>query len=433
MMAHSYTVNELCEIVDGVFKELFVEEVWVTGAISGLNRSASGHVYFNLTEPSDLPGKAASAVLPVVLFESARQRVNRLLKRGGQIRMRDGIEIRIKGRLAYYPAQSRVQLVMSLIDPAYTIGQLEIARDALLAKLAAEGLLHANKSHDLPPLPKRVALVTSANSAAHADFSHELTTSPYHFDVEVFDARVQGTEAISELSAAIEAAGKAGRYDVVVLIRGGGSRTDLAAFDSEAVARAIAQCPVPVIVGVGHEIDRSVADEVAAVSAKTPTAAAAVLTNTLVKLDHFLRGAAERLANLTRANLSGARADTATHAVQLQTATARLLTQHENRLMRLGDRLAGQADRRITAHQHRLTEAELRLAGHDPAVLLSRGWSITHNASGHIVHSVADLSSGELVTTTLADGSFAASVTGTNAASVRSSAAATPSDARSPS
>ena len=270
-MQNSVTVRQLCDVVDQTISTLFPDEIWVRGAISGLKRSANGHVYFDLVDPDDDRG---SAVIPVALFANNKHRVNAILKRsGGAVKMSDGIEIQIRGRLAYYPRQSRLQLIMSLIDPAFTLGQLTASRDRVLATLRSEGLLDRNQRLPRPVLPLRLALITSAGSAAAADFLHELEISAHPFEVVTIDARVQGDEAVGSLLRGLHHA-QTLAVDAIALVRGGGARTDLVTFDDETLARAICNSTLPVIVGIGHEIDRSIADEVAHVTAKTPTACA---------------------------------------------------------------------------------------------------------------------------------------------------------------
>ncbi len=409
-MPETLTVGELCAAVGAVVAEGWPDEVWVTGSISGLKRSANGHVYFDLVDP-DADGDAGPAdVVPVALFSSARHRVNAILRKSGAVRMTDGLEIRIRGRVAYYPAQSRIQLVMSLVDPAYTTGQLALARQHLLERLAAEHLLRANGGLRFPVLPLRVGLVTSDGSAALADFAHELGRSGYGFALTLFDARVQGTEAVGDLSDGIRRAGTLDDLDVVVVIRGGGARSDLAPFDHERVARAIAGCPRPVVVGVGHEVDRSVADDVAHTSAKTPTAAAAVLVEQVRRFEWAVDGAAERLVAAAEAQVEASANTLAGTGHRLAVAASLATGRHRGRLdtaaMQLAER-AGQAPERARA---RLDRAELRLRALDPARTLARGWSIVHTADGSLVRSAADVTVGETLVTTTASGRLVSTV-----------------------
>ena len=271
----TYRVSDLTNAIQTALDVCFPDEVWVQGEISSLNRSAGGHVYFQLVEAGE-PGGPPVAQIAVTLFSSARASVNATLKRVGGMRMTDGVEIRLRGRLSLYGAQGRLQLRMSAIDPEYTLGRLATDRERLLRTLAAEGLLGRNAAVPLALRPIRVGMVTSSGSAAEADFLHELEMSGLAWQVTALDTRVQGGASERGVAAALRQLA-VHELDVIALIRGGGARTDLATFDREVVARTIAGLRLPVITGIGHEIDRSVADEVAHTSCKTPTACAAFL------------------------------------------------------------------------------------------------------------------------------------------------------------
>lgn len=409
MVSETLTVGELCRSVKVAVAETFPDEIWVKGAISDLTRSQNGHVYFNLIDPSDDVGTATENVVPVALFSSSRHRVNAILRRTGKVRMHDGVEIRIRGEVAYYPPQGRIQLVMSLIDPAYTVGQMTMARQILLDRLAAEGLLDANGRIALPSAPLRVGLVTSDGSAAHADFIHELAVSGYRFDVVLIDSRVQGLDAVPSLVDGIERAARS-EVDVIVVVRGGGAKTDLVAFDHERVARAIAACDRPVIVGVGHEVDRSVADEVAHTSAKTPTAAAGVLVAAVEAFDADVEHASARLLTLATNRLGFATADLADAGRRLVVAATTATSTHDAALIARASRIRHLADRSLERADTSVERHADRLDALDPARVLARGWSITHTEGGSLVRSPADARAGSKIVTTTAGGRIASTV-----------------------
>ena len=426
------TVSELGIVVRAALEAAMPYGVWVEGEISGINRSRNGHVYFDLTEPADSPGAAPLATVPVVLFRDNRDRVNRLLKRHGDpIRMSDGVRIRIQGVVDYYPPQGRIQFRMSAIDPTYTLGRLAAERDALMAALSADGLLRANARHPLPAVPMRVGVVTSIGSAAHADITTVFERSELAFTLVEVDTPVQGQGAEHGVAAAITAAAGAG-VDVILVARGGGSKTDLATFDHEVVARAIAAATVPVITGVGHDIDRSVADEVAHTATTTPTAAAQLV---VARVAEWLG----RLAECERSVVSGGRRaiERAEHRVELarrgviasglgaaDRADERLAhdSQRLSRAARRADQRArAQLDLAVAridvARRHALRRAEdridvveARVRALDPAVALARGWSITRTADGTIVRSLAGLGPGAVITTRVADGTATSTI-----------------------
>lgn len=450
----TWSVGELARDIGGLLQGAFPREIWVRGEIHDLSRPQSGHVYFTLVEPGD--GLDPGASLAVMLSSTRKVEVNRALKRaGGAVRMTDGTDVRIRGRLDWYAPRGQLQLRMTAIDPAYTLGELEAARAALLARLRDEGLVDANAARPMPIVPLRVGLVTSGGSAAEADFLHELERSGFAFDVVRVDVRVQGLEAPLELAAGIRDAAAAG-VDVVALVRGGGARTDLRAFDDERVARAIATCPVPVVTGIGHEIDRSVADEVAHRCEKTPTACAQALVALVAafagalqdlwariadravrevsRQDAHVEAVAARAERASTAGLRAAEQRLAAHAGRLQVAS-------RGHLRDATGRLAGAEERVQVAARGHLRDAATRLADHrrrlerraprvlddavrelgaldarlralDPQRALRRGWSITRRTDGSVVRSPADVAPGDELVTTVADGSVRSTVVG---------------------
>jgi len=444
------TVRELAGQFSLMIRREFSSEIWVSGQIRNLSRSARGHVYFNLVEPPE-PGEQSNASVSVVLFDSARQIINRRLARTGAGRMEDGVEIRIRAAVDYYVPQGSLQIRMTSIDPQYTLGRLAADREHVLRSLAQDGLLAANGLLAFPAAPQKIALITSAASAASADFQDELVRSGMRFDIRMFDTRVQGEGAVESLQRALGVAGGTDA-DVIVLIRGGGSRTDLAAFDSEIVARSIAASPIPVLVGVGHEIDRSIADEVAHTSLKTPTACGNHLVQLLAGIDHRFAELGERIAALARSrppqvdfglHLLARRVIAASDAMitrtgrqtshlanavrheadsglrrandRLVTATARLapaarssLRHAEATANRSARRMGHAAPRALKDHELALRTLDTQIRALDPSHALERGFSITTNAEGRIVKSVAELP--DTLITRLRDGTVASTV-----------------------
>ena len=446
------TVGELAQVLRGTLDEAFPSGVWVAGEIDSITRPRSGHVYFDLVERPEQaePGAPPIASVSVVLFRDDKERVNATIKRhGNAIRMADGVKVRIQGMLDFYPRRGQLQLRMTAIDPAHTLGALAEDREALLKALATEQVLRRNAGVALAPVPLRVGLVTSLGSAAHADMLKVFATSGFAFRILEIDTPVQGADAPAEIAAAIGAVTGAG-VDVVVLARGGGSRTDLVAFDHELVARAVAMCERPVLAGIGHETDRSVADETAHTACSTPTAAArAVVQQVEVWLEQ-LDTAARRIEVCGRRVLAAAesRAGSAADDVAQQARAAarradRSLDAAGQRLAHTGRAATAAAERRAASVTHRLSvagpaagrragsrldraSARLSVAGRheirhaqrhldavatrvralDPALILGRGWSLTRRDDGTLLRSVQDVSPGDGIVTHLSDGTF---------------------------
>jgi len=451
----TFTVADLSAGIGRAVGRAFPEEVWVRGEIRDLSRPQSGHVYFSLVDPGE-PGAIPEAMLPVTLFASDKDAVNRLLQRTGAVRMTDGVEVRIRGRVSHYPARGTVQLRMTWIDADYTLGRLAAERERLIRALSTEGLLDRNAALPVPPVPLRVGLVTSVGSAAEADFLDELRRSGYAWTVRVHHAVVQGAGAEAAIVAALARAAAA-PADVVALVRGGGAQTDLAAFDAEPVARAIATSPVPVFTGIGHEIDVTVADRVASRALKTPTACGAALVAMVtgfrqhldrhgarlrravaVRLegeDHRHASAVRHLTRVARALLrrgdeglhTAARrtgrgglaalqpaAATVAHAAgRLDGATARRLRGAAADVAHRRTRLAMAGRRGVAAAGIRLATAEARANAHDPRRVLARGWSLTRDDAGALVRDPSQVEPGDALTTEVAGGTIGSVVAST--------------------
>jgi len=406
------TVGRLGELLKEGLSALFPGDLWVEGQVSGFHDARSGHAYFDLVEPSDEPGRAVAAKLSVALFKQARGRVDRTLSEAGGLALSNDMQVRIRARIDFYPPSGRLQLIMQGIDPGFTLGRLAVERERLLHALADEGLLRANRANPIPVPPLRVGLVTSVGSAAHADFNEELSCSGFPFTILERDARVQGEGSAIDLAEALHMVATH-RPDVIALVRGGGSATDLAAFDAEVLARTIATLDVAVVTGIGHEVDRAVADEVAHSAFKTPTACAAAIVGQVTAFADAFADLQESIAQ--RAGASTARAADLLDDLAHRTATSAtaVLDRRTDRL----DDLVGRLRRSPTATLERQVE---RLAGItdnlralDPARILARGWSITRLADGTLVRSVTDTATGDTLVTHVAGGTVTSTVDGT--------------------
>jgi exodeoxyribonuclease VII large subunit len=416
----TYTVSELADAINGAFRRQFGDGVWVRGEIQGYGER-NGHAYFRLVESGD----ERKAVLDVSFFANVRMRLRPLLQKH-RLRLTDGMKVRVFGVLDFYAGNGRLSLKMAGIDPRYTLGEMALERDEVIRRLVAGGLYDANRRLMLNPMPLRIGLVTSVDSAAWHDFMHQLKQSGHGFGIRIVDVRVQGEYAAEMVTSAINTLSGRGDVDVIVVIRGGGSRTELAIFDTESIATAIACAPVPVFTGLGHEIDRSVADEVAHTAFKTPTACAVAL---IERVDEFSARAESAWAAIeTRAARSveasaAALLDKARRIEQrtvgaversdqrlldrshrVSAAATRLLDRAERSLLATQERV-GRRPLQYTAHQlHTLQQLEARARSLDPVHALRRGWSLTRTAEGRLVRSAGELAVGDQIVTTFADG-----------------------------
>jgi len=406
----TFGVAELAGVLGRVVAQSFPGDTWVRGQIRNLSRAANGHVYFDLAEPGPL-GTNPAALVPVALLAGDKLHVNTVMRAAGAGRIEDGVEVRIRGRLSWYAPRGRLQLRMTTIDPTYTLGRLVEDRDRLVATLRREGLLGRNRALALPALPLRVGLVTSAGSAAAADFLHELEGAGYGFAVLVADARTSGLDAGRSVAAAVGAVVAAG-VDVVALVRGGGSRTELGSFDGEVIARAVALASVPVLTGIGHEIDRSVADEVAHTAFKTPTACAAGLVAHVALALERAEEAWAAIARRAVENLTSAEDRLRRSGLRAVSATGTGLAAGEHALAEAERRLRRAPTRALDDAERRLASCGARARALDPALALARGWSITRRADGRLVRTPDGLAVDDELVTTLAGGAVHSRVTG---------------------
>jgi exodeoxyribonuclease VII large subunit len=422
----TFSVTELNTVIREALREAVPETLWVRGEVKGHRASRAGHVYFQLVEKDERRDRVQAA-LDVALFRSHLMTVRATLRKVPGVELVDDVEVRVKGHIDVYPPTGRLQLIMTGIDPVFTAGALAANRDRVLRTLDAEGLLRANARCEMPPVPLRIGLITSAASAAYHDFLEQLDSSRFAFRVGVCDVRVQGANAPRRLVWALRRMARLAQgLDTVAIVRGGGSRADLAPFDSEAVARAIADMPVPVVTGIGHEIDRTVADEVAHTSCKTPTACA---QNLVEHASAFI----DRLDAVSRGVVHHARSNCALALRELRDCARRArrgpplalarelaaLERHRGRAEELGTRATRRAatvldgaERRFSsaggrlarAESRRLDASEARLRALDPVRVLERGYTITRDGDGRVVKRVAGLRAGDRLVTEFADG-----------------------------
>jgi exodeoxyribonuclease VII large subunit len=393
------SVRELGAALDGVLRERFASPVWVRGEVAGMHRSAAGHVYFDLCEQG--------AKAQVTLFARTATAVDRRLAQAG-LALADGVELRVRVQPSFHAPFGRLQLLMDAVDPAFTAGRLALAREQLLAALRADGSMARNAALPLAEVPLRIAVITSVGSAAWNDVVHQLEAAGCAFELVAADARVQGGTSPDSLLDALRACFRLHRQrplDLVAVVRGGGSRTDLAAFDDERVARALTHMEVPVWTGIGHDVDTTVADAVAHTAFPTPTAVGAALRTRAEQARARTDDRRRRLAPATRAVIDGAQDRVLARAERLVRARRGLLNlhaeQHDSRRRRLEQQVRSTLD----AEADRLEARARQVEALDPVRVLARGFSVTRHADGRVVRGVAAVEDGEVLVTDLADGS----------------------------
>lgn len=436
-----YSVSELNQAIRDWLEPRFLD-VWVTGEISNLRAAGSGHYYFTL--------KDNLGQIRAVCFRSQA----RYLK----FKPEDGLSVVARGRLSVYQARGEYQIQVEYLEPA-GLGSLQLAFEQLKAKLAAEGLFDVSRKRPLPVLPRQIGVVTSPSGAVIRDILRVLRRRFPNISVLLYPVRVQGDEAAREIVQGIEHFNRRRPVDVMIVARGGGSLEDLWAFNQEEVARAIAASAIPVISGVGHETDFTIADFVADLRAPTPSAAAELVVRPKEDFEAEIDNRARRLTQVIRLKLSESRrrlTELRLHrvfesmarrlgagaqrvddcVVALEAMARRCLSDSRHRWIEisagiyrydfrqvLGRKRAqlgestGKLDacfrHSLVARRNTLTQWQSILHERSPIVILNRGYSITRDASGRIVRDAASVPAGSEIFVRLARGELDATVKGT--------------------
>lgn len=398
MTEESLTVSQVLGRLREVVVEGFPSPVWVRGEITGLRRTNRGAGFMRLAD-TETQGLSLEAMARGVVMEG----VDRLLSEAGLGSLRDGVEVRLRGTVDVEQRGSVVRLNILEVDPFFTAGRLALDRAEVIRRMTSDGSMRANRGLPIPVVPLRVGLVTSRGSAAHGDFTDQLRRAPYRFIVKTAHTRVQGEQAPYEIAAALEALANLD-LDIVALVRGGGSKLDLAAFDTEIVARAVSRMPIPVVTGIGHEIDRSVTDEAAAVAEKTPSAAGEWL---VARVKDF----ADR-TDVARHSIRSEASSALRRQRQLVRAAASDIGRSKETLRRQQDHLTrfrtdiAHASRQVLDRQRdRVRGLEEWFSAVDVDSTLRRGFAIVTTDDGRtVIRSVEQVTGGERLKVRLADG-----------------------------
>jgi exodeoxyribonuclease VII large subunit len=372
--------------------------VWVEGEMSNLARPSSGHWYFTL--------KDAGAQVRCAMFRSSNSRV--------RIAPRDGAQVLVRARVSLYEPRGDYQLIAENIEDAGE-GALRRRFEELKTRLAAEGLFDEAVKRPLPPLPRRIGVITSPTGAAIRDILHVLRRRFAAVPVLIYPVAVQGAGAAAEIAAALRRASERAEVDVLLLARGGGSLEDLWAFNEEAVARAIRASRIPVVAGIGHEIDFTIADFAADVRAPTPSGAAELVVPDRSEWLRTLGTAAARLATAARRRLARARERLGWLGGRLARVHPReRLALRAQRLDELESRLGRALGQQLAAARARLVTASRTLHAVSPLATLDRGYAIVVGADGRLVRTAREVSPGDRIAARTGRGTIHATVTGTD-------------------
>lgn len=419
------TLFELNSLVRGVIEADLDEAYWVEAELSEA-REVRGHCYMELIQKDlfqSTPVARASAKCWKSRWLSLRPKFERIT---GQT-LHAGMKVLLLVTANFHEAYGFSWIVQD-IDPTYTIGDMARKRMEIIQKLKAEGVFDMQKELQIPMFAQRIAVISSENAAGYGDFCNQLIHNDYSFSFEaqLFPAIMQGEQVEPTIIHALNAINDAAdHFDVVVIIRGGGATADMSGFDTLALAENVANFPLPIITGIGHERDESILDMVSCVRVKTPTAAAAFLIDNLTQVwqriedyqnrivhdvQHIMEQEQGRLSHLSTRipmlfSLVKSRQEQRLSRIasSLSTLTRQRMGREDTRLALLANRLVPAIDRRILREWHRLEQLSLKTQSLDPKQLLKRGYSITL-LNGHAVHSASQVKAGDILETLLEQG-----------------------------
>lgn len=445
------SLSGLAKIISGVFRQQFGNaRFWVIAEVAGLKISR-GHCYLQLVE-KDEAGITVCAEFRGIIWASQYNMLhNRFVQVTGKpLQVQQQVLCMVE---VQYHERFGLSLVIHDLDPSYTLGKIEKERRLILQKLRDEGVFDLNRQLKFPEVPQRVAVISASDSKGYEDFITKLNANPfgYKFHTKLYESLLQGRLAANEITArikTIEAETATEKFDVIVIVRGGGSASDLGTFDDYNLARAVALCTVPVITGIGHTTNQSITDQTAAKSCLTPTDVAVYLVEKIVLFESLINGiasafdsasetlmeeqqlavngyattlaylvqevfnteqmdlqhAASTLRHGVLMELSGAATSLDRSLLSVSNASMRIMTQQKHQLVTSEQSLSHQWQRLKQQHEHQLEITDHRLKLLDPQQILRRGYSYTL-LNGKAVTSSKQVEKGNRLTTIFADGS----------------------------
>jgi len=412
-----YSLRQLNLMVRDAIETHLPDEYWVEAELSEC-RERGGHCYMELVEKEEsthTPIARASAKC----WRQTWQILEPYFERVTSQPLRAGLKVLLKVYAQYHEAYGFSWIVTD-IDPTYTIGDMARKRQEIIRQLKEEGVFDLQKELLLPLFCQRIAVISAEGAAGYGDFMRQLEDNPYglHFDITLFPAIMQGEQVEQSVIAALEeiyvqsqqlTANGQKPFDVVCILRGGGATADLSGFDTLALAEHVANFPLPIITGIGHDRDESILDMVSHIRVKTPTAAADLLIDHLQQVLLRIENAQQRITTAISQKLSTYSNRLSTLQTLIPTLALRILSNSHHRIEMLGSRIPVAIERRLTSQKHRLENIEIKLQSFDPQTLLSRGYSITTH-QGKIIRDPRQLKVGDKIETRVEKGKFKAIV-----------------------
>lgn len=400
----TFTLLELNRMVRETIERQMDGKYWVEAELSDLHDR--NHCYMELVE-NDPFGPTPLAKARAVCWANRWTALRSKFERQTQQQLRPGIKVRMMVTPTFHETYGFAYQV-SDIDPDYTLGDIVRKRMEIIRQLKEAGIFDLQRELVLPRFAQRIAVISSAQAAGYGDFCHQIDDNSYglSFSHELFAAIMQGEQVEQSVIAALDRINaRIDEFDVVVIIRGGGATTDMSGFDTLALAENVANFPLPIITGIGHDRDECILDMVSYMRVKTPTAAAAFLIDHLSEVYAALVSARERISRIAERHLAYEKMRLKQLADRIPTLFALTRERQTKRIDALAHRLDSAATQRLERERHRLQLVAQRAQAQDPIHILRRGYSITlHN--GHALRSGDELADGDIIETRLEQGTL---------------------------
>jgi exodeoxyribonuclease VII large subunit len=409
-MNEKLSLTELQLIIKDSLYLALPDMYWVIAEISEIKENYNGHCYLELIEkhPDEISIRSR---VKAVIWSNRYRFIKSFFENSAGESLRDGIKILIRVKIEYHEIYG-LSLVINDIDPAFTIGEMALKRQQIIKKLEEEGVLTMNRDLEFPVVPQRIAVISSATAAGYTDFMKHLKENSfgYVFYTALIETPMQGKETESGLIKALDRiASHLDKFDLAVIIRGGGSQTDLSWFDNYNIAYYITQFPLPVITGIGHEKDLSVTDIVAHHSLKTPTAVADYLIECMNHAENHLVDLSNQITDRSVLMLEESKKETETASLRLIPAARAHLSSGRTTLILKKEILARTSKNRLNNINNRLAGLNNSLKFLDPDNVLKRGYTIT-SMNGRILSKCNQIKKHDVLDTKFTDGSVRSNV-----------------------
>lgn len=406
----SLSLLELNALVRRSLEQCLPDEYWIQAELSDVRSNATGHCYLEFIQ-KDPRSNSLIAKARGMIWNNIYRLLKPYFEESTGQSFTSGIKVLVKVTVQFHELYGYSLTVLD-VDPTYTLGDMARRRREILSQLEEEGVLTLNKELDMPVLPQRIAVISSATAAGYGDFCHQLqdNSAGFFFYTELFSALMQGNQVEDSILAALDRINaRINEFDVVVIIRGGGATSDLSGFDTYLLAASCAQFPLPIITGIGHERDDTVLDSVAHTRVKTPTAAAELLIHRIAEAAEQLEALSIRLQQGAYTLLDRERRRVQNIQSRIPSLVSRKLSEARYALLTARKDLSQVTLTLLSRQRHRLELVQQRIADASPEKLLSRGYSITLK-DGRAVTDATSLKPGDELTTRLSKGEIHSTV-----------------------